>query len=180
MKYITSFVTKIVETRPKAELGLLVHVHENYQAKQKTKEQWLIPCWVPRVWSESGPVFKVCVLPWFLTQSKSSPTEGLLQLHKSVSKSQVPAMFEDRLISYILRTQIFDLNKKSIIWGWGFLWFFVVAAFCYRLITRLHFSQTWTTCSSTEWHVVNCYVSSKVSPPDSFKDHLNNQKHCTV
>lgn len=180
MKYITSFVTKIVETSSKAELGLLVHVHENYQAKQKTKEQWLIPCWVPRVWSESGPVFKVCVLPWFLTQSKSSPTEGLLQLHKSVSKSQVPAMFEDRLISYILRTQIFDLNKKSIIWGWVFLCFFLVVAFCYRLITRLHFSQTWTTCSSTEWHVVNCYVSSKVSPPDSFKDHLNNPKHCTV
>lgn len=39
MKYITSFVTKIVETRSKADLGLLVHVHENYQAKQKTKEQ---------------------------------------------------------------------------------------------------------------------------------------------
>lgn len=124
MKYITSFVTKIVETWPKAELGLLVHVHENYQAKQKTKEQWLIPCWVPRVWSESGPVFKVCVLPWFLTQSKSSPTEGLLQLHKSVSKSQVPAMFEDMLISYILWTQNFGFKQKINYLGLGFFMFF--------------------------------------------------------
>lgn len=99
-------------------------VHENYQAKQKTKEQWLIPCWVPRVWSESGPVFKVCVLPWFLTQSKSSPTEGLLQLHKSVSKSQVPAMFEDRLISYILWTQNFGFKQKINYLGVVFLMFF--------------------------------------------------------
>lgn len=173
MKNEIPFFTKKVETRTNAELSYYMKI------KKQKKTQWLIPCWDPRVWSESGPVFKVCVLPWFLTQSKSSPTEGLLQLHKSVSKSQVPAMFEDRLISYtcILWTQIFDLKKINF-WGVFFFnvlfsSFFLLLLLCW-LITRLYLSQTWTTCSWTEWHVIDCYVSSKVSPPDPFKDHLNN------
>lgn len=176
MKCIISFVTEIVETSSNAELGWYMKI---IKPNKRTMTHTLLSSkGVVRKWSS---VQGLCptLIPHpvkVISNRRIAPTT---QVSFKITGS-CNVWWQVNII-YFFELKILDLNKKSIIWGWVFFnVFFVIAAFCYRLITRLHFSQTWTTCSSTEWHVVNCYVSSKVSPPDSFKDHLNNQKHCTV
>lgn len=175
MKCIISFVTEIVETSSNAELGWYMKI---IKPNKRTMTHTLLSSkGVVRKWSS---VQGLCptLIPHpvkVISNRRIAPTTQVS--FKITGSCNVWGQVN---IIYSLNSN-FGFKQKINYLGVGFfMGFFFVAAFCYRLITRLHFSQTWTTCSSTEWHVINCYVSSKVSPPDSFKDHLNNQKHCTV